>query len=125
MDNKFAGESFESCTKRDRAGTVVVGWHCGRILPAAQRIVFSRFDAIDVSNKKRIDVDMEGVDPTRAVVVCPLFRGTKWNAVFDFPVVRLTINSELWLKHDLASEWRHFGNRFQSRTWQNVIVRPR
>ena len=52
MDDEFAGERFESCTKRDQAGTVAITvWQSDRILPAAQWIVFSQFDAIDVSNK--------------------------------------------------------------------------
>ena len=95
MDDEFAGESFESCTKCDRAGTIVISiWQSDRILPAAQWIVFSQFDAIDLSNQKRIDMDVEGVDSTRIVVDCPLFLGAKRNAVLDFPVVRLTIDSK-------------------------------
>ncbi len=55
MDDEFAGESFESCTKCDRAGTIVIViWQSDRILPAAQWIVFSQFDVIDVTNKSEV-----------------------------------------------------------------------
>ena len=81
MEDERAGKGLESRTKRDRAWTIVTVGQPDRVLPAAQRIVGSQLGAIDVSYEKRIDVDVERVDPTRVVFNRPLFLGTKWKEV--------------------------------------------